>query len=407
LREDSPGILAIADEMMEVARGSNEHAYLDAMRHGGVALYEQGRLREAEPRFRRAFDEARRRALPAVEVRTAGYLARTLLVMGRPAEASDLLDGCEATWHRLKSSAYVSVHSQLPRIRAEIAAVRGGWEDACGQLERIAAGERDPHARLQVERRLLDNLARGGGRERSADVVRHLEAARASSKEAGCPNCAADLRLEAIEALVRAGRVVEARESFDSVAAEGDTARRERPRASPRSLRYAWVAALLDVAEGRANAIEALCEVVGTAERSDQIMDSLWARLDLARAQAAVDRDGAIDTLGLLIEAAERVGASTHVGLAERELRALGVRSWRRGPRRGTEGAAALSERELSVARMAASGASNPEIARVLYVSRKTVEHHMSSVLAKLGARNRTELAALWIDEMREQEPES
>jgi DNA-binding NarL/FixJ family response regulator len=91
---------------------------------------------------------------------------------------------------------------------------------------------------------------------------------------------------------------------------------------------------------------------------------------------------------------AEQVGAGTETGLASQRLRALGVRTWRRGRKAGgTDPLANLSEREREIARRVASGASNPEIAARLFLSRKTVERHVSNILAKLGLRNRTELA--------------
>ena len=87
-------------------------------------------------------------------------------------------------------------------------------------------------------------------------------------------------------------------------------------------------------------------------------------------------------------------------GLADRRLRGLGVRTWRRGPGgrqaadvRGRSADGALTARELEVARLVVEGASNPEIAAQLFLSRKTVERHVSNALAKVGARNRTELA--------------
>ena len=54
-----------------------------------------------------------------------------------------------------------------------------------------------------------------------------------------------------------------------------------------------------------------------------------------------------------------------------------------------------LTDAELPVARLAAEGRTNTEIAAELYLSRYTVETHLKHVFAKLGVRSRTELAAL------------
>jgi len=54
-----------------------------------------------------------------------------------------------------------------------------------------------------------------------------------------------------------------------------------------------------------------------------------------------------------------------------------------------------LSDRERQVAGLIADGATNLEVAASLAISPKTVERHVTNILAKLGARNRTELAGL------------
>jgi DNA-binding NarL/FixJ family response regulator len=59
--------------------------------------------------------------------------------------------------------------------------------------------------------------------------------------------------------------------------------------------------------------------------------------------------------------------------------------------RRGSQGALGLSERERAVLALMAAGATNPEIAEALHLSKHTVKEHTSSVYRKLGVRNRTE----------------
>jgi DNA-binding NarL/FixJ family response regulator len=114
----------------------------------------------------------------------------------------------------------------------------------------------------------------------------------------------------------------------------------------------------------------------------------LWIDLDAATALARVDRSRAIDALRAAARTAETIGARSEQSLAVQQLRALGVRTWRR---RGDSGL--LTAREQEIARLVAAGDSNPEIAAALFLSRKTVERHVSNILRKVGARNRTELA--------------
>jgi DNA-binding NarL/FixJ family response regulator len=75
--------------------------------------------------------------------------------------------------------------------------------------------------------------------------------------------------------------------------------------------------------------------------------------------------------------------------------RGLGVTRLPRRPQPGTlTNPAGLTDRQLEILRLVAAGLSNAEIAQRLVVSTRTVDHHVSAILAKLGVPTRREAAA-------------
>lgn len=195
------------------------------------------------------------------------------------------------------------------------------------------------------------------------------------------------------ELLARIGRVEEAEREMG--AWEGQTTAAGYPMQEVRRARSrAAIAAASGDVHAAASMLEALAEDL---KRDGLIEDLLWARLDLGRVLAHSDREGSLRAFADAAALAEEVGAKTQQRLATQELRRLGVRAWRRGPEAHGEGIAGLSPREVEIARLVAGGASNREVAQSLLISPRTVERHITNVLAKLGLRNRTELATLVI----------
>jgi DNA-binding NarL/FixJ family response regulator len=112
--------------------------------------------------------------------------------------------------------------------------------------------------------------------------------------------------------------------------------------------------------------------------------------LDLARAISRLDRPAAVVEARAALAIYERVGAP-EVEDATALLRGLGVAV--RAHPRGESPSNPLSTREREVLALLGRGLSNPEIVEALIVSRKTVEHHVTNVLGKLGLRSRAEAA--------------
>ena len=89
------------------------------------------------------------------------------------------------------------------------------------------------------------------------------------------------------------------------------------------------------------------------------------------------------------------LGPGPLAAMARLRLRKLGVRGVPRGPRAATRSnPAGLTQREVQVLRLLVSGYTNPQLARKLHLSAKTIDHHVSSILEKLDVRTRTEAVA-------------
>jgi len=114
-------------------------------------------------------------------------------------------------------------------------------------------------------------------------------------------------------------------------------------------------------------------------------------RLALALLLAPTERSLAGAEARIAMTVFEDLGAGRDADAAAALLRSLGVKAARTGPKLFGR----LTKREYDVLALLGEGLSNPEIAERLFVSRKTVEHHVARILSKLGLRGRAEAAAV------------
>jgi DNA-binding CsgD family transcriptional regulator len=131
-------------------------------------------------------------------------------------------------------------------------------------------------------------------------------------------------------------------------------------------------------------------ELAGDWRAAIRAWRALDAPYEAALAALPGDEAAAREAIGTL----RRLGASAAARAFARDREARGAVSLR-GPRRSTlANPAGLTRREQEVLAALADGATNPRVAAALHLSERTVAHHVSAILAKLGAPTRTAAVA-------------
>lgn len=376
---DPAALLEVAERREAAARRAGLEEALEASLALGAALRQNGGVRRALARFRRVWADARRAVLPRVSVDAGFWLGRTLMLTGELEQAEEVVREARELASRI---------GDVPRARHRVAQLdaglhieRGRVGEGLAVLDAELAGVATQHHGIVLHADRAAWAARLEGSAAADTVEVQLAAAEACVAAVGCPRCSGEFMILAAEALGRIGHHEAARVALERREALGF------PLEDLDRLMHRHASALAVPEEAdRAAALDAALAI---ARGSPYRLLTLWLRLDLGRTLGSLaDPRGAVGLQRAASEAAA-LGAHTVRALAERSLRALGVRTWRRGAP-----GAPLTAREGEVARLVAAGATNREVASTLFLSPKTVERHLVNLFRKLDVRNRTELAA-------------
>jgi DNA-binding CsgD family transcriptional regulator/tetratricopeptide (TPR) repeat protein len=154
---------------------------------------------------------------------------------------------------------------------------------------------------------------------------------------------------------------------------------------------WRWRAGLLEEPPPAAAEPYAL-QISGDWRRAADVWQEIGCPYEAALSLAEADDE---DALRQALDELQRLGASAAAAIVARRLRERGASGLPRGPRPATrQNPANLTPREVEVLKLVAGGLRNADIAARLFVSSKTVDHHVSAILRKLDVRTRAEASA-------------
>ena len=289
----------------------------------------------------------------------------------------------------------------------------GEWEHAESELEAAladASAMGDPGRAATPRIHLADLRLRQGRLEEAELMLAGLEdraAALGSTVTIRLARGEIDLAAERVEQRLEAARDepdvlvapllllrarVQLARSNHAAAAEAIAAAAELARRAAREDLVAAAEVLAAQAARTAGGMPSASELEAAVDRFGELrlpLEEAEARLELARTLAGRRPALAIEQAREALAGFEQLGAARHADAAAALLRELGAPG-RPKPRT----AELLTRREREVLGLLEEGLSNAEIAERLVISARTAEHHVRSILAKLGLRNRAEAAA-------------